>query len=178
MKEYIPQTFDNPKVVNVVSAWYEIPTILKDIITRFSIPTDNALEFGVERGYSTTALAYYFKNVIGVDIFHPRKDFNLEDVQELLKDYKNIQLFRSSFEDYIKTEDRDFDLIHIDIIHQYKPTYDCGDWACMHSNCVIFHDTESFTDVKTAVGNLAIKHNMEFYNYTKNNGLGILIRKQ
>jgi hypothetical protein len=39
MLEYIPQIKDNPKVIQEyslgTSAWGNIPTILKDIITRF-----------------------------------------------------------------------------------------------------------------------------------------------
>lgn len=51
------------------SAWGDIPTILLDIIERFDIKRDKALEFGVEFGYSTSAIANYFDKVVGVDTF-------------------------------------------------------------------------------------------------------------
>jgi predicted O-methyltransferase YrrM len=177
MIEYKPKIYDNPKVINLVSAWGKIPTILKDIIINFNLKTESALEFGVERGYSTTAIAYYFKHVIGVDPFHRREGFTFIDVKELLKDYKNIELFEAKFEDFILNENRKFDLIHIDIIHEYNPTFNCGEWALQHSNCVIFHDTMSFTAVMRAVVDLSVKYNFEFYNYPCDNGLGILIKK-
>ena len=184
MIEYSPQILDSPTVIGVVSAWGNIPTILKDIITRFNIKTDIALEFGVEEGYSTTALAYYFKKVIGVDTFrNDCWDNSLERasqylrVVELLRDFTNIVLVESRFEDYIKTDNTRYDLIHIDIIHDYRSTFECGEWAVQHSDCVIFHDTESFVAVKQAVTSLSEKYNFEFYNYPYDNGLGILVKR-
>ena len=183
MKEFIPSFRDNPKIVDIQSAWGNIPGILKDIIQRFNLKTDLALEFGVETGYSTSALANYFKKVIGIDTF--RGDFevinstmpsNLEAVKVILKDYPNIELIESRYEEYIKHEHRRFDLIHVDIIHTYDPTFDCGDWSLNHSNCVIFHDTVTFPEVLRAVTDLSIKHNAEFYNYNEIHGLGILLK--
>ncbi len=70
MTNYEPILRENPKCfTEMASAWGDIPTILKDIITRFNLKTDKALEFGVEYGYSTTAIANYFDEVIGVDTF-------------------------------------------------------------------------------------------------------------
>jgi hypothetical protein len=184
MIEYIPEIKDIPNVVNVISAWGQIPTIIKDIILRFKIKTDHALEFGVEEGYSTTALAYYFKNVIGVDTFRNdcwenslERPSQYTRIKELLKDYPNIMLVESMFEDYIKTDLNWYDLIHIDILHDYRPTFDCGDWALRHSNCVIFHDTMSFPSVMQAVTDLAKKYSFEFYNYPEDYGLGILVKQ-
>jgi hypothetical protein len=94
-----------------------------------------------------------------------------------LKEFSNIQLVESLFEDYIKKVTERFDLIHVDILHHYKPTYDCGEWALQHSDCVIFHDTISHPTVKQACEDLANKYNFEFYNYPKSFGLGILIKK-
>lgn len=176
MEEYKPQYVENVPTINVVSAWVGIPNILKDIINTFNLKTDSALEFGVETGYSTTALAYYFKHVIGVDPFRTKKGFTFSDVKKSLSNY-NIELFESGYEQYILTEERNFDLIHVDIIHEYQPTFDCGDWSLNHSNCVIFHDTISYPAVMKAVNDLAIKHNCEFYNYPHSNGLGILIKR-
>lgn len=177
MIEYIPRFFDNPKVVQVPSAWGKIPTILKSIITDFNIKSDIALEFGVERGYSTTAISNYFDKVIGVDPFYEIRTFYYEDIKQLLKPWANIELFKSKFEDYIPNEHRRFDLIHIDIIHEYSPTYNCGDWSVQHSDVVIFHDTISFPAMFTVCEDLAKRYNLEFYNYPLYNGLGILVRK-
>ena len=66
---YEPNKRETPRLANVGSAWGNIPTILKDIIERFDIKTESAIEFGVEYGYSTSALSNYFENVTGVDIF-------------------------------------------------------------------------------------------------------------
>jgi predicted O-methyltransferase YrrM len=183
MKEYIPEIRDYPIIVDVQSAWGNITTIIKDIIQRFELKTNIALEFGVETGYSISAIANYFNTVIGVDTF--RGDFdnnistkpsNLETVKEILKGYPNIELIESKFEDYILREKRRFDLIHIDIIHTYQPTFDCGEWAVNHSDCVIFHDTVTFPEVLRAVTDLSIIYNLEFWNYTEVHGLGILVR--
>jgi hypothetical protein len=194
MKEFIPLVRENPKVVEVQSAWGNIPTILKDIIQRFNLKTDRALEFGVETGYSTSAIANYFTQVIGVDTF--RGDFeaitannpsNIEAVKVILKDFPNILLIESRYEDFIKCKSIEmdnfkmilpkyYDLIHVDIIHTYDPTFDCGEWAVKHSDCVIFHDTVTFPEVLRAVTDLSIKYNLDFWNYNEIHGLGILIK--
>ena len=162
--EYIPKIRDTPSVVKVVSAWCDIPTILKDIIVTFNINPQTALEFGVEYGYSTSALANYFTKVIGVDTFmgdiHSNTKRNHYKVTKrtLKNRYKNI-----------------YDLIHIDIVHTYNETYECGEWAVNHSKVVIFHDTISFDEVKKACYDLSTKYGLEFYNYPDSHGLGILI---
>jgi hypothetical protein len=176
MKNYEPQSFDTPKVVDVVSAWGNIPRILGDMIEQFKIKTDSALEFGVERGYSISALSCYFKKVTGVDKFYDKEGFTFEDVRKTLREYKNIRLIKSSFEDYIQKDKKTYDLIHIDIFHSYESTFECGDWSCAHASCIIFHDTISYPEVMRAVGNLAIKNNFLFYNYPHDKGLGILIK--
>ena len=179
--EYIPKVRDTPNVVKVISAWYDIPTILKDIIVTFNINPQIALEFGVEYGYSTSALANYFTKVIGVDTFmgdihSDTKTNHYKVTKRTLKNrYKNIQLIQSSYQDYIKTNNSIYDLIHIDIVHTYNETYECGEWAINHSKVVIFHDTISFDEVKKACYDLSTKYGLEFYNYPDSHGLGILI---
>ena len=64
MNKYIPENRYEPKIINVSSAWGDIPTIIQDIINRFNIKQNSCLEFGVEYGLSTSALANYFKIVI------------------------------------------------------------------------------------------------------------------
>jgi predicted O-methyltransferase YrrM len=183
---YVPKTIDNSLTLqtSTPSAWGDIPTILKSIINDFDIKTDKALEFGVEYGYSTSALANYFNSVIGVDTFKGDvnsggKEYFYDYTKELLKSYKNIELTSSDYQSYFKLMDVNerFDLIHIDIIHTYEDTFACGDMALEHCNAVIFHDTISFSDVYDACSDLADKHNCLFYNYEESHGLGILIKK-
>ena len=190
MKPYVPVIKDEPLVLNVTSAWDTLPVVIHDILTRFNIRRGTALEFGVERGFSTSAFAHYFKEVIGVDTwdwdFGDGIDRTYPAVKELLRHWKNITLIQSSFQDFICLNDNRYDLIHVDIgyeTHEYEPTYACGDWALQHSNCVLFHDTISFEGVGRACTELAEKHGFEFYNYEeeigaagKVCGLGILIK--
>lgn len=177
--EYIPKVLDNPRtILQGLSAWGKIPQILKDIIVRFNLDTDVALEFGVATGYSTSALANYFKKVIGVDPFDSTESYS--SVKESLKDYSNILLIEGLFESFIATERGIYDLIHVDVgyfDHNYKTTYPCGEWSVQHSDCVLFHDTISYPEIKKVCEELAEKYNFEFYNYLYDNGLGILIKK-
>jgi predicted O-methyltransferase YrrM len=179
---YIPQNRENPKLASCSSAWGNIPTILNDLINRFNLKQDKALEFGVEYGYSTSALANYFKSVTGVDTFEGdvhsgTKSNHIEITSDNLKEFKNVQLIKSDYREYIKMNNEFFDLIHIDIIHNYYETFECGEWSVNHSNCIIFHDTLSFPEVFRAVYDLSVKYDLDFYNYTESHGLGILIRK-
>jgi predicted O-methyltransferase YrrM len=183
MIEYIPVERDNPRLATSrPSAWGDIPTIIKDIIKRFNISTKKALEFGVEYGYSTSALSNYFDEVIGVDTFmgdiHSgvRNSF-LEETKNCLEGYSNIKLIESTYQDFISNNKEQYDLIHIDIIHTYEETYECGEWAVNNSNVVIFHDTESFPDVKKVCIDLSEKYNLSFHNYPFSHGLGILVKQ-
>lgn len=183
MINYIPNKRENPKLMTKMpSAWGDIPTILKDIIERFEIKQDKALEFGVEFGYSTSALSNYFNLVIGVDTFKgdentSNKTYHFNMTKENLIEFQNIQLIESTYQDFIKNNDDMYDLIHIDIVHNYEDTFNCGDWSVQHSKIVIFHDTESFIEVKKACEDLSNKFNLDFYNYQDSYGLGILINK-
>lgn len=185
MIDFIPQKLHNPKLVSEeASAWGGIPEILKDIIDRFRVEQRIALEFGVQFGYSTSALANYFEQVIAVDTFLGDINSGIKEqsyfdfTKENLKEYKNIKLLQMDFREFIKQNlnDKQYDLIHIDIIHDYANTFECGEWAVNHSNCVIFHDTESFKEVKDACQDLVTKYNLQFHNFKPSNGLGILIR--
>jgi len=183
--EFIPNCRDFPRLAEQPhpSAWGNIPTILKDIIERFEVDTTNALEFGVEYGYSTSALANYFTNVIGVDTFtgdihSTLKDEHLEQTKGYLESYKNINLIKSDYKDFIKDNSDYYGLTHIDIVHDFEHTYECGEWAVQHSKVTIFHDTESFSEVKRACQELANNFELEFYNYKESYGLGILVNRK
>lgn len=165
---------------NVRSAWKGIELIIADIIERFNLPMESCLEFGVEFGFSTVAFSNYFENVKGVDIFtgdihtvHKGNHFEL--TKRDLEPYSNIQLFRADYKDWIKQDKAQYGLIHVDIVHTYKDTYDCGFWSAQHSKCVIFHDTESFIEIRRAVIDIAKAMGKNVYNYPYCHGLGIIV---
>ena len=124
MKDYKPKIFDNPLIWNKYpSAWGDIPKILKDIILRFDLKTKICLEFGVEYGYSTSALSNYFDRVIGVDTFLGDIHTGLtEDHYQRTKNelsiFENIELIQKDFLSFINQSENDriYDLIHIDIV--------------------------------------------------------------
>jgi len=178
---YIPARREPPaRALEVNSAWAGIQNILADLIERFHIDTTRCLEFGVEYGFSTVALSSYFASVTGVDTFQGDRDtINKENIFEAtanrLAPYGNIELIRSDYRDFIKQDHGTFGLIHVDIIHTFADTFACGLWSANHSQCTLFHDTESFPQVKQAVQEIARQTNKTFYNFTESYGLGILI---
>jgi hypothetical protein len=168
---------------DVVSAWVGIERIMNPMIRDFKLNTKRALEFGVEWGYSTSIFAGCFDEVIGIDTFtgdvHSGiKEDHFTHTSNSLKDFKNIHLVKSDWQTWANeiSSDERFDLIHIDIIHDYHNTFSAGDWACKHSDFVIFHDVVSFQEVDLAVKDLARKWNMSYYYYPLYNGLGILTK--
>lgn len=181
IKVYLPKAYETPsKLIHVeMSGWQGLEKIISDIIRQSGIKNDRCLEFGVEYGFSSVAFSNYFKSVVGVDTFEGdiHAGFNgdiFPMVKEKLSLFENIKLIKSDYRDYIRGNEERFDLIHVDIIHTYEATYDCGLWAAQHSDCTIFHDTESFPEVKRAVYDIAKKTGKTFYNYPSCNGLGIV----
>jgi len=178
---YIPAHRVPPaRRLEVISAWEGIQNILADLIDRFHIKTDRCLEFGVEFGFSTVALSSYFESVVGVDIFHGDKHTtNKQDIYKETLDrmspYPNIELIRSDYRDFIQGDHGSFGLIHVDIVHTFADTYACGLWSANHSQFAIFHDTESFPQVKRAVAEIARATGKKFYNFQESYGLGILV---
>ena len=178
---YTPESYYQPeKMLDVVSAWKGHDKVILDIMKRFGIKGDKCLEFGVEFGYSTVVFSNYFKSVTGVDIFlgdihtSHKGDHYKETKNSLLK-HKNIELFKADYKDWLKKDDTKYDLIHVDIIHTYEDTFECGLWSAKHSECTLFHDTESFPEVKRAVFDIASKTGKKFYNYPEHYGLGIIV---
>jgi hypothetical protein len=178
---YVPIRREAPaRRLEVVSAWEGIQNILPDLIKRFHLRTDSCLEFGVEFGFSTVALSSYFDSVIGVDTFrgdsHTINKQNIyEETVEKLSPYPNIQLVRSDYRDFIQKDRGTFGLIHVDIVHTFADTFACGLWSAKHSLCTIFHDTESFPQVKQAVVEIARVTGKRFVNFKESCGLGILV---
>ncbi len=181
VQTFVPEHRALPeRVLPVYSAWAGIESILGDIANRFEVGRENCLEFGVERGYSTAALSCFFDSVTGVDTFegdeHTRfqTDFYAETSARLAS-YSNIHLVKSRYQEWIASDDKQYDLIHVDIIHTYSDTFACGLWSAQHSQCTLFHDTVSYPTVKRAVLDIARITGKRFYNFKESNGLGILV---
>ncbi len=185
---YTPTRFEKPRVANVPSAWHPNDTILAEIIEKFQIPPHRALEFGVDYGYSASALANYFDEVVGVDHFksdqHTGYRENLyEQASRALADFPNVRLVCADYCDFIQQADQlpeppQYDLIHVDMFHDYDCTYMAGRWAADHASIVLFHDTQGWDEVKRAVSDIAQQTGMTFYNYPVSFGLGILTKEK
>jgi hypothetical protein len=181
LTEFVPQSLSlPPRMPEVNSAWKGIESVLGDLLTRFEVPRHDCLEFGVEHGYSTAAFASFFENVTGVDTFtgdiHTNVfgDFYAATTQRLSV-FPNVKLIRGDYRDWIASDSKRYDLIHVDIVHTYVDTYACGLWAAMHSRCTLFHDTESFPAVKQALIDISRNTGKRVYNYREHYGLGILV---
>lgn len=181
-KPYHIQEVPPKSLPKVPTSWDGLEKILPDLIERSGINTDLAIEFGVWHGYSTAALANNFKRVIGVDTFigdvipGTEKQPMFVTTSETLKPWPNIELVQARFQDYFRNCTERPDLIHIDIVHTYEDTYACGILALNICDTVIFHDTESFPEVKRALCDLVRLHGdgLPFRNYYECFGLGIL----
>lgn len=178
---YKPLIREKPERIIKVqsSAWKGLEQIIRDIIMKSHCGTERCLEFGVELGYSAVIFSNYFKEVIGVDLFTGDIHTGVhgdtyQKVQESLKSFENIRLIKSDYKDFIKGNNEKYDFVHVDIVHTYEATFECGLWSAQHSDCTIFHDTESFPEVKRAVLDIAKKTGKKFYNYPFCNGLGIV----
>jgi hypothetical protein len=182
-----------PELLKVTSAWEPLAGVIIDILNRFNIKLNLALEFGVERGYSTAVFANYFHQVIGVDPFN----WTIEDgvkrdyfsVLPLIKQFQNIALIPGYSEEFMMANMWSrYDLIHIDIgydTHAYLTTYPAGEWAVQHSDCVLFHDIFSFPEINQVCEELSAKYGFDYYGYNEGIGpagvvcgLGILIKQK
>lgn len=175
----------------VPTAWDGCPDVLRDIMLRFKIKPNTALEFGVFCGYSTAALANFFNRVIGVDTFmgdvyagfNGNHESFFEQTKNALKDYKNVELFAEDYREFIShlesdmVQDLKYDLIHVDIIHDYQPTNECVAWAVQHSDVTLVHDTIAFPEVRRAVQDVCWETGVVFYEWQVKHGLGILVRE-
>jgi hypothetical protein len=170
------------ELLEVTTAWSGLELIVEDILERFNIERENCIEFGVEFGYSSVVFSNYFKHVLGIDTFEgdvhtDHKGNHYKETQERLSKFKNIELVKSDYRDWIKDDKKRYNFAHVDIVHNYKETYECGLWAANHSDCTVFHDTESFPAVRKAVIDIAKATGQKLYNYPRCNGLGILVNK-
>lgn len=181
IEPYKPTSFSKPEhVLQITSAWKGLELIIDDIITRFNLERNNCIEFGVEFGYSAVIFSNYFQKVIGVDTFegdqHTENQIeHFDDTRNRLSAYQNIELIKSDYRDWIKEDQQRYNFAHVDIVHNYKETYECGLWTAQHSDCTVFHDTESFPEVRKAVKDIAKATGQKIYNYPHHHGLGILV---
>lgn len=184
IKPYKPKNFRKPEnMLEIVSAWKGLELIVEDIIDQFELKRDRCIEFGVEFGYSSVVFSNYFKAVTGVDTFEGdihtvNKNEHFEETSRRLAPYTNIKLIKSDYKDWIAADNQRYNLAHVDIVHNYNETFECGLWAAQHSDCTIFHDTESFPEVRRAVKDLAKKTGHKLYNYPQHHGLGILVARK
>jgi hypothetical protein len=178
---YVPKNKNVPeKMIEIPTAWRGLELIIEDILIHFNIGRESCIEFGVEFGFSSVVFSNYFQKVKGVDIFigdehTEHKGDHYEKTKKSLELFSNIELFKSDYRDWIKQDNNQYDFAHVDIVHNYKETYECGFWAAKHSKCCIFHDTESFPSVKRAVYDIAKNTGKKAYNYPFHNGLGIIV---
>lgn len=181
LKIYKPIKKKLPKnILQTDSVWKGLELIIEDVLDRLDIGKDKCIEFGTEYCYSTVVFSNFFKQVKGIDTFigdehSGHKVDHYADTSDSVSEFTNIELIKSDYKDYIKKDKEQHDFAHVDIIHTYKETYECGLWAVEHSKCCIFHDTESFVEVRKAVYDLAKHTKRQVYNYPYHHGLGIIV---
>lgn len=178
--EYVPEFKVEPiNVINVSTAWKGLELIIPDILQRFNVDRGSCIEFGVEFGYSIVIFSNYFRHVVGIDTFDgdintANQNNHFDETRDRLARFNNIKLHKINYLDWIATDDFLYDFAHVDIVHTHKDTYRCGLWAVQNSKCAIFHDTESFIDVRNAVIDIAKRTGKKVYNYPYHYGLGII----
>ena len=181
MSIYKPAKIQIPEdILQIPSAWKGLESIIEDILDRFYIGREKCIEFGTDYCYSTVVFSNFFKEVKGVDIFIGDKDSGYKkdhysETKKSISKFPNIELIKADYKDYIKQDNSQYDFAHVDIVHSYKSTYECGLWSVKHSKCCIFHDTDSFIEVRKAVFDIAKNTGKKVYNYPYHNGLGIIV---
>ena len=179
----LPQTNTNFSTLEVSSAWKGLENYLPSIIQELNVSTNKALEFGVDHGYSAHIFSQIFDEVVGVDSFIGDEHIIHEQGEPFYNTVKtrfdntNVKIVRSSFEEFIETNDEQYDLIHIDIVHLYDPTFRCAKWSLQHSRVVLLHDTVSFPEINRVCQDLSNSlDNVNYYNIPTHFGLGILYK--
>lgn len=161
------------------SGWAGLERSMPNLVERFCDSRGYALELGVEYGHSTTVLAQLFGHVTGVDWFKgdphsgEREDY-YQVARSNIARWRNVTLVQEEYQRWITHDRQNYDLIHIDMYHDFEATYRAGIWAVEHAPVVLFHDTIAWPEVAPAVERIAKETGLTFYNYPHNNGLGIL----
>lgn len=186
MIPYEPREFRSClTLLDVPTAWNGIEQIIPDIIEQFELGTNCALEFGVDYAYSTVAFSNYFKRVIGVDTFAGDVHAGQRDVDAQWNQVANavavaadnITLIRSDAFEFMERSSGHYDLIHIDIVHTYDPTFAAAMWSADHADLVMLHDTRSFPEVMGACKDVARMKGLKFYEWPKCHGVGLLTQR-
>ena len=168
---------------NRQTMWAGLESYIPSIIKEFNINPKKALEFGVEYGYSLHIFAQLFSEAYGVDTFDGDEHAGVQEkniFKQVADSFKNtnVSIFKSDFRDFIECHNSRYDLIHIDIIHTYKETFECLEWSIFHSDVVILHDTCSFPEINRVCEDMVKKYpNYGYYNIPEHFGLGIIYRK-
>jgi hypothetical protein len=170
------------ELLSVPTGWNGLEDYIKPIMTKLNINPELALEFGIDSGYSLKVFSQLFNNTVGVDMFvgdahigHSQGDEFYEDVLKRFTNNK-VEIIKADFRDFIKQDNRKYDLIHIDIVHYYDETFQCADWSIQHSDVVILHDTCSFPEINRVCLDISKKHKVNYYNIGECHGLGVLYR--
>ena len=170
-------------IPNRQTMWAGLECYIPSIIKELNINPKKALEFGVEYGYSLHIFAQLFSEAVGVDTFNGDEHAGVQEnniFKQVADSFKNtnVSIFKSDFRDFIECHNSIYDLIHIDIIHTYKETFDCLEWSIFHSDVVILHDTCSFPEINRVCEDMVKKYpNYGYYNIPEHFGLGIIYRK-
>lgn len=179
---------------NLGSPWRGLERLLPALIRDFALdPSVGAVEFGVEGGYSTAALADHFSSVTAIDHFLGDEHSGVKpdagklerETRANLAAWPNVTVVTADCFEWMRGEVSGaaapaarYALAHIDIIHTYQPTLHAALWGCAHADLVILHDTVSFPDVARACAEAALLTGREFWNWPENFGLGILARRK
>lgn len=165
----------------IPSGWEGLECYMNSIMSNLNIKPNLALEFGIDQGYSLKIFSQLFNKVIAVDSFskevgHPQYEGYLTNIFERFKG-DNVEINVKDYRDFIKNNNDFYDLIHVDIVHFYKETYECTEWSIQHSNVVLVHDTITFGDMNVVCEDISKKYNVKYVNIPEHNGLGILYRE-
>lgn len=178
------ENWNNKTKLDVSSAWRGLEEFIPSIITNLNINPEHCLEFGVDLGYSTHIFSQLFNRVTGIDSFegdpHILHEQNIDFYSSVLNRFKNtnVEIIKTTYQNFIKDNNDRYDLIHVDIVHFYKETFECTEWAINHSDVVLLHDTVSFPEIYKVCEDISKKYNTQFYNIPDNHGLGILFCKK
>lgn len=179
---YLPVRKWPYKIKEVVSDWRGFENYMLSIVDTFKVTRNSALEFGVGSGYSTDILSKLFNCVVGVDGYIGARDSQeqryliYENVYKKFND-TNVELVRKSHTEYIKSETRIFDLIHVDLGDHPTDVYECTEWSVQHSNVVILPNTYSCENIDKVCTDISTKFNITYFNVKDGYGLGILYRQ-
>lgn len=179
---------------NLGSPWRGLERLLPALIRDFSLdPSAGAVEFGVEGGYSTAALADHFSSVTAVDHFLGDEHSGVKpDAGKLEREtranlavWPNVTVVTADCFEWMRGEApgaaspaAHYSVCHVDILHCHKPTYAAAMWGIHHADVVLCHDTRSFPEVMQACRDVTQDAKCNFYEWPDNYGLGILTRRE